>query len=199
MERPATPTDRLETFSDGVFAVAITLLVLGLKVHAPAGQLTAKLAAAWPYYATYAVSFLTIGIIWMNHHAQFDRIERADRTLMLLNLLLLLCVTVIPFPTGLLAGHFSAPSDQHIAAAVYAGTLLAMSLAFFSTYIWATRAKLFRESIAARHTGYLLRRNGAGMLGYVAALAVAFVSAPVSLALCGAVAVYYIHPGRRLD
>jgi uncharacterized membrane protein len=199
IKRPTTPTDRLEAFSDGVFAVAITLLVLGLKVHAPSGKLASGLARAWPDYATYVVSFLTIGIIWMNHHMQFERIERTDRTLMVLNLLLLLFVTVIPFPTGLLADHFSAPSDQHVAAAVYAGTLLTMSLAFFSTYIWATHARLFGEAIAERHIGYLLRRNGAGMLGYIAAIAVAFVSAPVSLALCGGVALYYLHPGRRLD
>ena len=195
---PTTSTNRLESLSDGVFAVAITLLVLGLKVHASQGHLAAGLARAWPEYATYVVSFVTIGIIWINHHAQFERIERVDRTLLMANLVLLMFVTLIPFPTSLLADHFSAPSDQHTAAAAYAATLLAMSLAFFSTFIWATRAKLFGTTIAERHTGYLLRRNGAGMLGYVAAIALAFLSAPVSLAVCGAVAVYYAHPGRPL-
>src|SRR5579872_4031553 len=109
-------TARLETFSDGVFAVAITLLVLNL--HDPRGGLAHGLAAEWPHYATYAVSFLTIGIIWMNHHTQYERVIRNDRTLMVLNLLLLMFVTVIPFPTGLLADHLQRASDEHVAAAV---------------------------------------------------------------------------------
>jgi uncharacterized membrane protein len=194
---PPPTTDRLETFSDGVFAVAITLLVLGLAVHPAAGRLGHALLHYWPHYATYVVSFLTIGIIWMNHHAQFDRIEHADRTLMVLNLVLLMFVTLIPFPTGLLATYLHTGTDEHVAAAVYAGTLLAMSIAFFSTYLWADRRNLFAPWVGERQVGYLVRRNGAGLLVYAAAIAVAFASASVSLALCGLVAVYYLHPGRR--
>jgi uncharacterized membrane protein len=197
--RPPPPnTDRLETFSDGVFAVAITLLVLGLAVHPVPGRLGHALLHYWPHYATYVVSFLTIGIIWMNHHAQFDRIEHADRTLTVLNLVLLMFVTLIPFPTGLLATYLHAGTDEHVAAAVYAGTLLAMSIAFFSTYLWAARRKLFAPWVGEQHVGYLVRRNGAGLLVYAAAIAVAFASASISLALCGLVALYYLHPGRRV-
>ncbi len=192
-------TARLEAFSDGVFAVAITLLVLGLHVQAKQGHLAHALGSEWPHYATYVVSFLTIGIIWMNHHAQFERIVRADRTLMLLNLVLLMFVTLIPFPTGLLAGHLSAPSDQHVAAAVYAGTLLAMSVTFFATYLWSTHAGLFTERIKERHVSYLIRRNGVGLLVYVVAIAMAYVNATASLALCGLTAVYYTFPGKTLD
>ena len=192
---PAANTARLETFSDGVFAVAITLLVLGLTVHAKHG-LAQALARHWPQYATYVVSFLTIGIIWMNHHAQFDRIERADRTLMVLNLVLLMFVTLIPFPTGLLATYLHAGTDEHVAAAVYAGTLLAMSIAFFSTYLWAAHRKLFAAWVGEQHVGYLVRRNGAGLAVYATAIGVAFASASVSLVLCGLVALYYLFPGR---
>ena len=85
MEASAPTTDRLEGFSDGVFAVAATLLVLDLNVGG--GGLAHALAREWPAYVTYLVSFLTIGIIWLNHHAQFQRIEHPDRTLMVLNLL----------------------------------------------------------------------------------------------------------------
>ncbi len=194
---PPTPnTDRLATFSDGVFAVAITLLVLGLAVHPPSGRLGHALLHYWPHYATYVVSFLTIGIIWMNHHAQFDRIERADRTLMVLNLILLMFVTLIPFPTGLLATYLHTGADEHVAAAVYAGTLLAMSIAFFSTYLWAAHRKLFAAWVGEQHVGYLVRRNGAGLGVYAAAIAVAFASASVSLVLCGLVALFYLYPGR---
>ena len=195
---PPPTTDRLETFSDGVFAVAITLLVLGLSVSATPGHLAHALGREWPHYATYVVSFLTIGIIWMNHHAQFDRIDHADRTLMVLNLILLMFVTLIPFPTGLLATYLHAGTDEHIAAAVYAGTLLAMSIAFFSTYLWAARRELFAPWVGEQQVGYLVRRNAAGLLVYAAAIAVAFASASISLALCGLVALYYLHPGRRV-
>jgi len=194
MAAPEQDTGRIEAFSDGIFAVAATLLVLDLTIK-PTAHLASALGAEWPHYATYVVSFLTIGIIWMNHHAQFNRIGHADRTLMVLNIVLLMFVTLIPFPTGLLADHLHG-ADQHVAAAVYASTLLAMSIAFFSTYVWAAHRKLFNDTVADAHVGYLVRRNGAGLLVYVAAIAVAFASATVSLILCGLVALYYLHPGR---
>jgi uncharacterized membrane protein len=199
MNEARNATARLEAFSDGVFAVAITLLVLNLNVSAAPGHLAHALASEWPYYATYVVSFLTIGIIWMNHHWQWEQIVRADRTLMMLNLLLLMFVTLIPFSTGLLAGHLHAPSDQHVAAAVYAGSLLAMSIAFFGTYLWAIHARLFSAALIERHVGYLIRRNGAGLLVYVAAIALAFTNATVSLVLDGLTALYYTFPGKSLD
>jgi uncharacterized membrane protein len=195
MEAPAPNTERLETFSDGIFAVAATLLVLNLSAPA-GGHLAQHLAKEWPHYATYAVSFLTIGIIWMNHHAQYSRIAHADRTLLVLNLFLLMFVTLIPFPTGLLADHLHSGNDAQVAAAVYAATLLAMSIAFFSTYLWAAHKKLFGEWVAEQHVGYLIRRNGAGLLVYVTAIGVAFANPSISLALCGLVALYYLHPGR---
>jgi uncharacterized membrane protein len=195
MEAPAPSTHRLEAFSDGVFAVAATLLVLTLHVGT-GGGLAYELARQWPHYATYVVSFLTIGIIWMNHHAQFERIDHPDRTLMVLNLILLMFVTLIPFPTGLLADHLRSGSDEHVAAAVYAATLLAMSISFFSTYVWAARRQLFAKWVGEQHVGYLVRRNGAGLTVYAIAIAVAFANASVSLALCGLVALYYLHPGR---
>ena len=180
-----------------MFAVAATLLVLDLTVD-PKLSLSAGLAKAWPRYATYVISFLTIGIIWMNHHAQFERIAQSDRTLMVLNLVLLMFVTLTPFPTGLLATHLRSAGDQHVAAAFYAGTLLAMGLSFFSTYLWAARRGLFATWVGDQHVGYLLRRNGAGLLVYAIAIAVAFANAYVSLALCGLVALYYLYPGRSL-
>ena len=194
---PAPTTARLEAFSDGVFAVAATLLVLNLGLSG-AGSLAHQLGREWPHYATYVVSFLTIGIIWMNHHAQFDRIPAADRTLTVLNLFLLMFVTLIPFSTRLLAGHLKG-SGGSVAAAVYAGTLLAMSIAFFATYLWAAHRRLFGAWIAERDVGYLVRRNLTGLGVYVVAIGVAFLNADVSLALCGLVALYYLHPGRRLD
>jgi len=195
-EEAQPSTARLEAFSDGVFAVAITLLVLDLKD--PGTPLAHGLGRMWPHYATYVVSFLTIGIIWMNHHLQYERIVRPDRTLMVLNLLLLMSVTVIPFPTGLLARHLQLRSDEHVAAALYAATLLTMGLAFFATNLWAARRGLFADWILEHHLPYVIARNGFGLVIYAIAVGVAFASAPVSLALCGIVALYYLYPGRRL-
>ena len=194
--RRADATDRLEAFSDGVFAVAITLLVLDLSVRSPPGQLAHRLLLEWPHYATYVVSFLTVGIIWTNHHRQFELIERADHPLRMLNLLLLMFVTLIPFPTSLLASYLQPPADEEVAAITYSCSLLTMGLAFFATYYWASRAGLFADWVDASDVRYYRWRNIRGLGVYVAAIAVAFVSAPISLALCGLNAVYFALPGR---
>jgi len=199
MEGPPDPTtDRLEAFSDGVFAVAATLLVLNLAVKQPLphGQLAHQLGKLWPSYATYVVSFMTIGIVWLNHHAQFRNIARADRTLMVINLVLLMFVTLTPFPTTLLAGHFNPGADERTAAALYAATLFAMGVSFFASYLWCARRQLFEGWIDERHVSYLIRRNMLGLLIYAAAIGLAFVNAPTSLALCGLVAIYYLLPAR---
>jgi uncharacterized membrane protein len=117
---PVTSSRRLEAFSDGVFAIAITLLVLDLAVppreHAPDGEsLASALGHQWPSYFAYLVSFLVIGIIWVNHHAVFDRVRLVDRPVMFVNLALLLVVSAIPFPTHLLAEYLTAGSDSHVA------------------------------------------------------------------------------------
>src|SRR3989442_555420 len=112
-------TKRLEAFSDGVFAVAITLLVLDLRDPRGGGDLTHRLLRLWPNYAAYAVSFLVIGIIWVTHHDTFDRLRSVDRQLQFLNLLLLMTVALIPFPTSVLAEHLRDGRDSHPAAVVY--------------------------------------------------------------------------------
>ena len=197
VERPDTPTDRTESFSDGVFAVAITLLVLDLGVgNVRRGELAAALGRQWPHYAAFVVSFLTIGIIWSNHHAMFERIVRVDRPLVLLNLVLLMVVTLIPFPTHLLAGYLRAGSDEHVAAAVYSGCFLLMSIAFIATNAWSAHRGLLGEWFPHAHTRRQLMRGSVGLYVYAAAIGLAFVSAVVSLALCALAAVYYALPTR---
>ncbi len=190
-------TSRLEAFSDGVFAIAATLLVLDLHVQAKPGQLAGALGHEWPHYATFVVSFLTIGIIWVNHHGQFHRVAAVDRPLLFLNLLLLMFVVLIPFPTELLAMYLHAGSDQHVAAAVYSGTLLAMGLCFAASWRYiAGHERLLTRAISERELRMLVSRNAVGQGVYVVAVGVAFISAPVCLALCGLAAVYYTLPGR---
>jgi uncharacterized membrane protein len=192
-------TDRAATFSDGVFAIAITLLVL--EIHVPEvseHSLWHDLGELWPSFAAYVVSFFTIGIIWVNHHAQWERIDHVNRTMLFVNLVLLLTVSFLPFPTALVAEHLKngTTDSQHIAAAVYSAALLAMGVAFFATWVYATRAGLLVGDLTDKQVRQLMIRNVAGNLGYAAAVGLAFVSAPASIALCGLVALYYVPPGR---
>jgi uncharacterized membrane protein len=188
---------RLEAFSDGIFAIAATLLVLDLHVQSRPGQLASALGREWPHYATFVVSFLTIGIIWVNHHGQFHRIAMVDRPLLFLNLLLLMFVVLIPFPTELLASYLHSGSDQHVAAAVYSGTLLVMGVCFAASWRYvAAHGDLLTRAISQQELSALVRRNAVGQGVYVVALGLAFVSAPVCLALCALAAVYYTLPGR---
>jgi uncharacterized membrane protein len=188
---------RLEAFSDGVFAIAATLLVLDLHVQSRPGQLSQALGREWPHYATFVVSFLTIGIIWVNHNSQFERIATVDRPLLFLNLLLLMFVVLIPFPTELLASYLHSGSDQHVAAAVYSGTLLVMGVCFAASWRYvAARGHLLTRVISQPELKALIRRNAFGQAIYVLALGLAFVSAPVCLTLCALAAIYYTLPGR---
>src|SRR6266498_5161136 len=121
-------TARLEAFSDGVFAFAITLLALNLRDPSGSGvSLSEGLISEWPAFFAFVTSFVTVLIMWMNHHNMFNYIRRVDRRLMLLNGLLLLFVVLTPFTTLLVANHISA-ADQNVAAAVYAGNFLLVSI-----------------------------------------------------------------------
>ncbi len=189
---------RLEAFSDGVIAIAITLLVLDIHVPSPGrhGGLAHALGAEWPSYASYATSFLTIGIIWVNHHAAFGRLRRVNHTVLFLNLVLLLFIGLLPFTTALMADYLRQSSGEGLAAAVYAGSLLAMSVAFLALqrYTLRLRPDLLREDITAAERVSIYRRSRAGVLPYVLATALAAVSPYATLAICAAIAVYYALP-----
>src|SRR5215470_8693912 len=123
-------TGRAEAFSDGVFAVAITLLVLNIQVPPNAlgeGELRDFLLSKGPTYLAFVTSFATIGIMWINHHRLFSHIKRTDTILLLLNLLLLMAIVFVPFPTALLAQYIALP-DQHLSALVYSGTFIVLAI-----------------------------------------------------------------------
>ena len=190
-----TDSSRVEAFSDGVFAIAITLLVLDLIVpgHEEAHEigLAAALAAEWPSYFAYLVSFLVIGIIWINHHTMFTMVDQVDRRVLFVNLLLLLMISVIPFPTRLLA-EYLLDSDAGVAAAVYSATMFVMGLAFAALWLSITRdARLLRRPIDPAVRRAALRRFGAGGLVYAFTIALSFVSAIATLAVHAALAIYY--------
>ena len=191
-----TSSARLEAFSDGVFAIAVTLLVLDLTVPmrrgAAPGRLAGELARQWPSYFAYLVSFLIIGIIWVNHHTVFAKVRFVDRQVLFANLALLFVVSVIPFPTSLLAEYLTAGNASHIAAAIYSAAMLAMGVAYATLWLTITRdRRLLHTHIDFATSRAALRRFGLGTIFYVATVGLAFVSATVTLAVHGALAIYY--------
>ena len=122
----------MEAFSDGVFAIAITLLILDIKVPkvAPDQHLWSALGQQWPSYAAYVVSFLVIGIIWLNHHTMFGYVARVDRGLVVINLLLLLVVAAIPWPTALMAEYLRDDPASHDAAVVYSSVMVLVAITY---------------------------------------------------------------------
>jgi uncharacterized membrane protein len=188
---------RLEAFSDGVLAVAITLLVLDLHVPDPgSGNLGHQLAHMWPSYTAYAISFLTIGIIWINHHAAIARLRAVDHAILVLNLLLLMSICVLPFSTSLFATYLREARGEHLAAAVYGGALLVMGLLFvvLNRHILISKAHLLQPELTEKRRRELLTRNITGILPYFVATAVAFISPYLTLGITAAVAVFYALP-----
>ena len=203
---------RAEAFSDGVFAVAITLLIFNLLPigSGPKPPLSyGVLGGAWPQYAAYVVSFLTIGIMWMNHHTLFGHVRLIDRPLLVFNLLLLMGVVAIPFPTALVAEHLTAKHNAggSVAAVIYGVVMIVISI--FYNVIWEYLVR-HAEALGSRGTRQALRdavpgfgtgpglaaripRWSLGLVGYTAgALIAAFWSAVAALAVYGALAVYYL-------
>jgi uncharacterized membrane protein len=191
-------TNRLEAFSDGVIAVAVTLLVLDIKVP-PEGSHQTLLHALlhnWPHYAAYVVSFLTIGIIWINHHAMLSRLARADHSILILNLLLLMTIVLLPFATELMAAYLRASSGESLAAGVYSGSFLLMSVVFsaLNAHILLNRAHMLHTELPLEERRRVLSRGIAGLMPYLIATVLAIVSPYLTLAICAAIAVFYALP-----
>jgi uncharacterized membrane protein len=187
-------TSRVEAFSDGVFAVAITLLALDLR-PGEGDTLGQQLLHhdALAHDAAYVVSFLVIGIIWVNHHGVFRQIVRIDRVLLFLNLLLLLFVAAIPFPTRLLAEHLTDPTGSHAAAFAYSAVMFLMGVSFGLLWWWAVRGgRLLDRPMSRVEQRAALLRFGVGNVVYLALMGVALVSAPLTLAGHFVVALYYV-------
>ena len=188
-------TNRLESFSDGVMAVAITLLVLALVP--PTLQETAKhslvyeLGRNWPHYLAYVISFMTIGIIWINHHAMITRLREADHSILILNLVLLMTIAILPFATELMADYLRADHGQKLAAGVYSGAFLLMALAFsvLNRHILLARAHMLSADMPLDERRRILGRAASGVAPYLVATIVAVLSAYLSLAICADAAI----------
>ena len=192
-------TSRMEAFSDGVFAIAATLLVLAFSATADA-TLGSQLLDLWPAYLAYATSFLTIGIIWMNHHFCVETMARADRTLMFLNLLLLMTVSFLPFPTRLVAESIQNHAGEQPAVLAYSGTFVVMALIYNAWWRYASRARrLIRDDVPDSTVRAISRAFDPGVPLYAVTFAVAFWSPLASVALTFAIAAFYLPSAALFD
>jgi uncharacterized membrane protein len=185
---------RLEAFSDGVFAVAITLLALNLAVAGPGhGPLAHQLADRWPAFVAYLISFFTIGIIWVNHHALVSNLAAVSRLLLFLNLVLLLFVVMVPFATATVAEYLAHGGfDARVAVAVYGIVLEGMSVGFALMLEWSLGEGRTHVAVPPGRRWAVRLRFTSGGLAYLVVIGGAFLSAPAALAFSGLVAVYYI-------
>ena len=186
-------TGRLEAFSDGVFAIAITLLILDIKVPEVHHGLAHALRVQWPNYAAFLVSFMVIGIMWVNHHTMLVPCARVDRPLLFLNLGLLMTVVVIPFPTALFARYVRGGSDSHVAAAVYGAVMFTAAVFFNAIWWWLSRGpQLLHDNVDHIAARAMLKRFSVGLYVYGATIILAFISAPITLAAHFVIAMYYV-------
>jgi uncharacterized membrane protein len=189
-------TNRIEAFSDGVFAIAITLLILEIKIPAPGPiPLSTQLVRQWPSYFSFIISFAFIGIMWINHHRLFSHIKRADNLLMIFNLLLLLGVTIVPFPTAVLAAHLGSPG-QRAATMLFSGTYFV--IAIFFNVLWRY-ACAYGHHLLAAHADHsaadrISRQYAFGPLFYLICFVLAWVSVPVSLGMNLVLAIFFALP-----
>jgi uncharacterized membrane protein len=188
---------RLEAFSDGVFAVAITLLALNLTVGGPGSgrpHLLDQLSTRWPAFLAYLVSFLTIGIIWVNHHVVVRSVKTVNRTLLFLNLVLLLFVVLIPFGTATVADYLTAgdPGSRKLAMVLYGAVFVGMSVGFAAIFEWTLHGEHVYHPVPPQQRWLARIRFSIGGLVYLVATVVAVFSPIAAFVIIGLVAVYYI-------
>jgi uncharacterized membrane protein len=202
VREPTWGTERLEAFSDGVFAIAITLLVLDIKVPAIPNvtgdnvdnALFAALVNQWPKYLAYVLSFLTVLIMWAGHHSLVSYVKKTNWNFFLLNGLYLMGVAVLPFPTALLSEYIGHPGGR-VAVAVYSATFLGISLVFNGLFWYAAGNSLLKPEADPQELRHMQRRNLVGPVFYVLALVLALADLVwASLAIYAFLAVFYLVP-----
>ena len=188
-------TDRLEYFSDAVFAIVITLLVIDIRLPEHlSGALAPTLVRLWPSYLAYAISFIVIGAIWINHHGMFLHIERTDNGFLLVNILQLMTIAFIPFPTAVLARAIADESGMTTATIFYGGTLVAVGISVNLMWHYAVRAGLLKKGLGQAKVRLLGRRFLVGPLSYALATAVALVLPWAALTIFVGINVYFLWP-----
>jgi len=187
--------NRLEAFSDGVFAIAITLLVLELSIPTGSdGKLLQAIIDQWPSYLAYVVSFATVGAGWLAHNAITEYMDHVDGTFLRLNLLLLLVVAFVPFPTRLLAEHLDATDAERVAVTFYGVTLLMVSLLIAVLWRYAAKFKLIKPDFDDEEVQVLARRLTPGLGGYVVLIVVGLIWPIAAVVGYLAIAFFFLIP-----
>ena len=190
----------MEAFSDGVFAIAITLLVLAIDPPNAGASLGSELLALWPSYLAYVMSFVVIGAIWINHHAMFRHIARSDSILLILNLGQLLFIAFLPFPTDVLAGAFLSGVDESTATAFYGGTLAVLGVFVSLTWSYATRRpQLLDDRVSPEKARRLQRRYLVGPAGYAIGVMLGFVAPWLAVLVFIGLNAYFLWPQQRTN
>jgi uncharacterized membrane protein len=190
--------NRIEALTDGVFAVAMTLLVLDIKVpeleqSLSSAELPFRLLALWPKFLTYAISFVILGVYWVGHHMQLSFIRSADRPLLWINILFLLWVALVPFSTALLSEY----TKHRLAIAIYGANLISIGLTLALHWWYATtRTRHVDPDTQPGLVRAAMARTLMGPLLYLIAIGVSFFSTELSLVLFALVPILYILPGR---
>jgi uncharacterized membrane protein len=186
-------TGRVEAFSDGVFAIAITLIILEIRVpHAEGVALVDALLQQWPSYLAYIISFLSIGVMWVNHHNLFKYIRRVDNIFLFLNSLLLMVICAVNFSTALLAEHILNPQNQQVASLVYSGVGIVIALLFNLLWRYATHEnRLIGRQVDQRLTQAITEQYRFGPLLYLLAFALVFINIWLSLLLQAGLVVFF--------
>jgi uncharacterized membrane protein len=189
---------RIETLCDGVFAIAMTLMIFNIKVpdlagDAPSDALVSELFSLWPQFVVYAISFVMLGVYWVGHHNQYHYIRRVDRVLLWINIVFLLCVGLIPFSTALLGRY---PGRQP-AVIVYAGTLMLVGTMLLIHWRYAvSHRRLVHPDIEDEVVERATRRIAAGLVILATAVLLSFVSTVASIGLFASIPVLYVLPGQ---
>jgi uncharacterized membrane protein len=187
--------NRLEAFSDGVFAIAITLLVIEIRPPTPAeGESLARaLWEQWPHYLGYFLSFLVLGVMWLNHHRIFEPAVRVDGIVLVLNLNLLLWAVLIPFPTAVIADFLrDGGDDAKTAVALYGGVILLAAISFTALFVGITREGIVDELPTPEQVRAARVRFGLGVGVYAGAFLLSWLSPALALAAHGTMAAYYL-------
>ena len=187
--------NRLEAFSDGVFAIAITLLVIEIRPPTPAeGESLARaLWEQWPHYLGYFLSFLVLGVMWLNHHRIFEPAVRVDGIVLVLNLNLLLWAVLIPFPTAVVADFLrEGGDDAKTAVALYGGVILLAAISFTALFVGITREGIVDQLPTPEQVRAARLRFGLGVGVYTGAFLLSWLSPALALAAHGTMAAYYL-------
>jgi uncharacterized membrane protein len=192
-------TSRLEAFSDGIFAIAATLLILEIGVDTSRRDVGTQLLHLWPSYLAYVTSFLTIGIIWINHHHTVSLMGRVDRTFLFINVLLLMTISFLPFPTKLVGDYLQKPGEES-AVLAYAATFVVMAAMHLLWWQYARRGRrLIAEEVPESALRGVDLAYGPGVPIYAIALLVAFASPLASVVLTFAIAAFYLPSAALFD